>query len=146
MLGQSMFEVVLALFIITMIIVAIVILSTNSVSNSLFSRNKNQSSKYTQEAIEWVRSQRELNSADFGVYAGGGTYCLDNLSFNNTGVCSSIEKISGTVFTRQLTFTQSTVSTKSVVTAVVTTSWTDAKGYHESRSTTDFTDIREKQE
>ena len=38
--GQSMFEVVLALFIITLIIVAVVILSTTSISNSLFQEIK----------------------------------------------------------------------------------------------------------
>ncbi len=142
--GQSMFEVVLALFIITMIIVAVVILSTNAISNSLFSRSKNQGSRYTQEAIEWLRSQREVNYADFVVYTASGVYCLDTLTFNNPGSCGSTEYVSGTNLIRQVNFSQTIVAGKKIVNAVVTTSWIDSKGYHEARSVTDFSDIREK--
>jgi len=80
-----MFEVVLALFIITMIIVAVVILSTASISNSLFSRNKTLANKYSQEAIEWLRSQRESNSATFITSANTPIYCLNSLVFTNVG-------------------------------------------------------------
>lgn len=144
--GQSLFEVVLALFIITMIIVAVVVLSTNSIANSLFSRSKNQGSRYTQEAIEWLRSQRETNYADFVVYASSAVYCLDTLSFNNPGSCSSSEYISGTNLVRQLNFSQTLESGKKVTTATVIAYWNDSKGYHETRSVTDFTDIRQKEE
>jgi len=142
--GQSMFEVVLALFIITMIIVAVVILSTNSISNSLFSRSQNQGSRYSQEAVEWLRSQREQNSSDFVVFAATPTYCLDSLSFTNIGSCGSTEYITSTIFVRQLNFSQSISFGKRIVTATVVTYWQDAKGYHEARSVTEFSDIREK--
>lgn len=144
--GQSLFEVVLALFIITMIIVAVVILSTNAISNSLFSRSRNQGSRYTQEAIEWLRSQREKNSADFVVYASSAVYCLDTLSFNNPGTCGSSEFILNSNLVRQVNFSQELVSGKKITTAVVITYWNDSKGYHETRSVTDFSDIREKED
>lgn len=145
--GQSMFEVILALFIITMIIVAIVILSTNAISNSLFSRSKTQASRYSQEAIEWIRREREDDSAAFAVATSTTDYCLNTLSFANTGVCGSNEKISNTIFEREVNF-QTTivpvgVTNKTIITATVVTSWQDAKGYHEARSVTDFSDIRE---
>lgn len=141
-----MFEVVLALFIITMIIVAVVILSTNAISNSLFSRSKTQASRYSQEAIEWLRNEREINFSDFTLAANTNIYCLNANppNFTNTGTCSSVEKISpGTIFTRQLTLSKSISSGKTIINATVVTSWNDAKGYHEARAVTDFSDIRE---
>lgn len=146
--GQSMFEVVLALFIITMIVVAVVILSTNSVSNSVFSRSKTQAEKYSQEALEWLRSQRELSLANFNTYAATASYCLDSLSFLNTGICSSSEFINGTNFIRQVNFAMDVISVggidKQIINATVVTYWNDAKGYHEVRSVTEFSDPRER--
>ena len=144
--GQSMFEVVLALFIITMIIVAVVILSTNSISNSLFSRSKTQASRYSQEAVEWLRNERETNSEDFVIATNTAVYCLKSNppSFTETGACSSDEFITGTIFKRQVTFTTSDVFSKSIINATVVTSWNDPKGYHEARAVTEFSDIREK--
>lgn len=139
-----MFEVVLALFIITMIIVAVVILSTNSISNSLFSKNKTLAGRYSQEAVEWLRSERESNFNNFSAYADLPTYCLDSLSFLNTGLCSESETISDTVFERTLYFTKQVSSGKTIIDATVVTTWTDSKGVHSSRSVTSFNDIRER--
>lgn len=141
--GQSMFEVVLALFIITMIIVAVVILSTTSISNSLFSRNKTLANKYSQEAIEWLRSQRESNSANFIISANTINYCLDSLTFSKKRVCTNTEIITGTIFKRELTFSKSVISTKNIIDATIVTSWSDSKGLHQARAVTNFSDIRE---
>lgn len=145
-LGQSMFEVVLALFIITMIIVAVVILSTNAISNSLFSRNKTQASRYSQEAVEWLRNQRETDSEAFVAAAATQKYCLNSNppDFLNAGACSSNEIIPNTSFRRELTFETSLVGGKSIINAAIVTSWEDSRGYHEARAVTDFSDIREK--
>jgi Tfp pilus assembly protein PilV len=143
--GQSMFEVVIALLIISMIIVGVVSVSTTSLSNSVFSRNKNQAGKYSQEAIEWLRSQREQSSSTFATNVATANYCLQTLAWTNTGLCTSSEFIDGsTVFIREVTFSTSIVSTKTIVEASVVTYWNDAKGYHESKSVTNFGDIRER--
>ena len=141
--GQSMFEVVLALFIITMIIVAVVILSTNSISNSLFSRNKTLANRYSQEAIEWLRSEREANIALFKTRATG-VYCLQQpIDWLNTGSCGSTEVISAnSIFTRQVNFT--VITSPTIIKAEVVTSWSDSRGVHQAISTTEFSDIREK--
>lgn len=146
--GQSMFEVVLALFIITMIIIAVVILSTSSVSNALSSRRNTQAVKYTQEAIEWLRKEKIADISQFMVYANTTSYCLNSNppNFSNTGTCQSSELIEST-FKRDLSFSKSTIlvsgENKVIVSATVVTSWTDNDGYHEARSSTNFTDIRE---
>lgn len=134
--GQSMFEVVIALFIIAMVIVGIVSLSTVSLSNSLFSRNKTLAGKYSQEAIEWLRSQRETDFAAFKLNASG-TRCLNTLAFT-IPPCQPINSL----FKRQVTFTVTTNPT--VIKAEVVTSWDDSKGTHQSTAVTEFTDIREK--
>lgn len=135
--GQSLFEVLLALFIITLVIVAVVILSTVSISNSLFSKNKTLASKYTQEAVEWLRSEKEKDTSLFFTNSTG-TYCLDQLSFNNSGACGQLEIIPNTVFSREMEFNNS----GNIINVVVTTSWSDSKGIHQVSSATDFTDRR----
>ena len=142
--GQSLFEVVLALAVVTLITVAIVILSADSVRNSTFSKNKTLSSRYTQEAIEWLRNERDSDSSVFLTHVAVPTYCLDSLSWSNIGSCLSGEKVSGTTLTRQANFSSSVISGKNIVEAVVTVSWNDAQGYHEVRSTTNFSDTRQK--
>jgi len=142
--GQSMFEVVVALFIIAMIVVGIVSLSTTSLSNAVFSRNKNLAGKYSQEAVEWLRSQRERDLSLFLTNTNIPIYCMDTLAWSNTGVCGAAEFISGTIFKREATFTSSTVSLKRIIEVTVKTYWTDSKGYHEAKSVTNFSDIREK--
>lgn len=139
-----MFEVVIALFIISMIIIGIVSLSTISLSNSIFSRNKNLAGKYSQEAIEWLRSQREQDVSIFLTNIGTPTYCLQTLSWVNTGTCSSVEVIAGTIFRREVSFVTNTLSGKKITEANVITYWNDSKGYHEAKSVTNFNDIRQK--
>lgn len=142
--GQSLFEVVLALFVITMIIVGVVVVSTNSISNSLFSRNKTLAARYAQEGIEWLRLEKERDFSELSVIANNQTYCLDNLNFNNLGSCNGSEFIIDTEFEREVSFTKLSENSKTIIEATVITSWTDSKGYHESRSSTSFTDIRQR--
>lgn len=140
-----MFEVVLALFIMTLVIVAIVILSTNSVANSNFSRTKTLATRYTQEAVEWIRSEREKSYADFIVYSSSQFYCLDTLTFSNPGRCSSSSYIPQTELVREVEFTvDNDLNGKTIINATVITYWNDSKGYHETRSSTYFSDVRER--
>lgn len=142
--GQSMFEVVIALFIISMIVVGVVSLSTNSLSNTIFSRNKTLAGRYSQEAVEWLRSQREENVSLFLTNVATPTYCLQTLVWTNVGACNGTELIPGTIFTREVSFSSSSVSGKNIIEVDITTSWNDSKGYHETKSITNFSDIREK--
>jgi Tfp pilus assembly protein PilV len=152
-LGQSMFEVVLAIAVISLIVVGVVVLSTNAVRNTSFSRNQTQASRYAQEALEWLRNQRNIDAAGFRSKVNATpNYCLDTLpsiaSLNNTGVCGTNEFISGTIFRRQVTFSSTTqLNTKGesvvIINAAVTAIWSDSQGSHQVRSSTDLTDLRE---
>lgn len=136
--GQSMFEVVVAIFIIAMVTISVVSISTASLSNSIFSKNKTLANKYSQEALEWIRSQREQNFATFKTQAVG-TKCMDTLALT-AQPCQFINNI----FKREVTFSTSSVSGKNILQVDVKTYWNDSKGYHESKYVTNFSDIREK--
>ena len=142
--GQSLFEVVLALGVITLITVGMVILATNSIKNATFSKNKNIATKYAQEAIEWLRSVRDTNPSLFIANSITASYCLDTLSWANTGSCGSSEYLGGTIYLRQVNFSSSVVSGKNLVEAEVVVSWSDPSGSHSVKSTTSFADYREK--
>jgi len=137
--GQSLFEVILALAVVALILITVVSLAAFSVRNSSYSKNKTIAESYVQQAVEWLRGQRDTNSAFFSK---NGNYCLNNLSFAITRKCSDSEKIADTIFKRDLTISKSDVSSKTVLKTEVTVSWSDGQGIHEARSITYFSDWR----
>lgn len=138
--GQSLFEVVLSLAVVTLIIVALVALTSTSIRNANFSRNKSLATRFTQEAIEWLRGERD---GDWDAFATRALtpWCLKSLDWNDAkvGGCGSTDLISGTIFSREVTF--------SIIDAVnidteVKVYWQDAQGLHEVKTVTTFTDWR----
>src|SRR3989304_1422306 len=93
--GQSMFELLVAVFVIALTLTALVGLVSTSISNTNFSRERTLASKYTQEAVEWLRQERDISWAAFITQAG--VRCLGSLSWSSG--CA----ISGTAFSRQVT-------------------------------------------
>jgi len=148
--GQSMFEVLVAIFIITLITVGVIVVSTTSVANSTFSRNSTLAGRYAQEAIEWLRDEEATNTTLFKTTrVSQSRYCLDSLAWGNINACSANELINDTtgadtVFGREVVLTSSQISGKNIIQAVVDVYWTDSKGTHHVSSTTNFSDIREK--
>jgi Tfp pilus assembly protein PilV len=140
-MGQSLFEVLLALAVITLTVVGIASLSTYAVSNTTYSRNKNQATRYAQEGIEWVRSERDSNITNFLSNASG-TWCLSSLTWSSShSICTS-QVIANTQFTRNLIFSTVTKDGKQVKQAEVKVSWSDSKSTREVSSTTYFSDWR----
>lgn len=141
--GQSLFEVVLALALSTIIIVALVSLVSNSIRNAGYSRNKTYATRYTQEATEWLRGQRD---ADWDLFTTNylfcptppQTQCLETLAWGNCGICSDTEFIES-LFKREVSFTDIAADS---VTVEVKTYWVDSQGTHEVRSSTILTDWR----
>lgn len=141
--GQSLFEVVLALALATLIIVALVSLVSNSIRNSSYARNKTYATRYTQEAFEWLRGERD---GDWDIFSTNYLFCptpphvqcLDTLAWGDCGTCSDTEFI-GDLFKREVSFTDIEADS---VTVEVKTYWIDAQGTHEARSSTILTDWR----
>jgi Tfp pilus assembly protein PilV len=147
--GQSLFEVVVAVAISALIIVAIVSLAINSIQNSDYSRNKTLASTYSQQATEWLRGQRDSGPDAFfsthTIVPAPGGYCLPALTWTQLVADTVHEcnaKIPGTVFTRWVTFNRNVQNGKMVVETDVTVSWSDSQGVHEITDATNLSDSR----
>lgn len=139
--GQSLFEVVISLAVITLIIVSLVILATNSIRNTSFSKNKTLSTRYVQELDEWLRSERDVDWDIFATRALTARYCLQTLSWDTAIIdgCGDTEVVADTVLHRELFFT---IVDPANIEIQVVVYWTDANGTHEVRSITNLTDWR----
>ncbi|HCM37051.1 MAG: hypothetical protein UV61_C0030G0004 [Candidatus Gottesmanbacteria bacterium GW2011_GWB1_43_11] len=120
--GQSLLEAVIAIGISTMVLVSLITAVRFALANAQYTRNKTQATKYTQEAVEWLRSQRDLDWATFYTYAQGSQFCLNDLvvaSLTSQVACASGINITGTIFTRSATLTASGAD-KVLVNVIVT--------------------------
>ena len=131
--GQSLFEIILALAITTLIIVAIVALTSTSIRNTTFSKNKTLASRYSQEATEWLRGERDTDFSVFETRALTSLYCLPALSWGSAtiGACASGQEIANTPFRREISFTSSVISGKTLIQVSIRVYWSDAQGLHE---------------
>lgn len=140
--GQSLFELVIAIGVTGLVLVAIMSLSVKSLANATYSKNKTLATRHTQEAMEWLRAQRDTGWEIFLATARtSSSFCLSNLNFDSAGSCSESQVIPGTIFVRQVDFVCSPGGvTPEKVEASVITSWTSSLDRtHESRATTVFT-------
>lgn len=142
--GQSLFEAIVALAISALIIVAVVSLVSNSIRNSSFSRNKTLASRYAEQATEWLRGQRDADITTFSNHALTPNWCINNLSWTQSGHCGGSDFITNTIFGREVSFVINSIGGKDVIEADVIVFWTDSQGYHEVRSATNFADWRQR--
>ena len=147
--GQSLFELVVAVGLIGLVLVALVGLTTKSLSSSTYSKNKSLAARHTQEALEWLRGLRDQDWTTFFNYDvanGTGTYyCLSALTspLATRRNCNPNEYVTGTIFVREA-YLESLAGSPETVEATVTTRWTDSAGVHLSESKTSFTNWRKK--
>ncbi len=125
--GQSIFEVVVAVGLISLVLITLVSMASLSIVASTFSRNQTEASRFTQQAAEWLRSEKDSGWINFKSHAASLTWCIDSLYWVKPGPCSSSDFVSGTVFKRSLKFT---VNADGSIQTDVNTSWIDAKGTH----------------
>ena len=142
--GQSLFEVVLALGVITAITVGIVALAASIIRNAGFSKNKTLAGRYSQEAVEWLRKERDNNFTLFSQNTQTPLWCFSSLSWSSVGACGSGSPILGTILFRDVTFSDGSTSTKTIINASVRVYWTDSLGSHEVRNATSFSDWRQR--
>jgi Tfp pilus assembly protein PilV len=145
--GQSLFELVVAVAVCALIIIAVVSLTVNSIANSNFSRNKALAATYAQQATEWLRGQRDSNTDIFISNAENmsiNPMCLNDLTSWSLAPCTAGSTIAGTPFTRQVTFTVSSPGGKNIVETDVAVTWSDSQGIHEVINATNFADLRQR--
>ena len=148
--GQSLFELVLAIGISSIMIVVIVSLVNNALQGANFAKSQTLAIRYAESASEWLRAQRDADIVTFLTHATG-TWCLKddpltNTSWNQHNSCATTDVISGSSFVRQVVFTVTTPapSLKTLVLANTTVTWTDSKGTHTITNATQFTDWRQR--
>lgn len=143
--GQTLFELVIALGVGTLIVTSIVALVTASLRNSNFAKNKTEANKYTQEALEWLRSEKERDWAGFWARSANPSFwCLVTPSWpGSQGQCSGSQYITGTSFIRQVNLDQDQIDTDGngtkdtdIVITTVTVSWDEGGRTHKSEATT----------
>jgi hypothetical protein len=141
--GQSIFEVVLALGLITLVIVAIVAVAGISIKNSSFSRNSTLATRNSEATLEWLRGQRDEDWDDFYVRAVSLKWCLPNLTWEGSkiGECEDSDYIEDTILKREIDFVVDPLDSTNIETSVKIY-WIDAGGYHEVNSVTNFSDWR----
>lgn len=132
--GQSLFEVVFAVGIMAIILVAVVALAAKSVKNSDLSGANASATKYAQGAVEWIRSQRDANWTNLTSHVG--TNCLVGNPLSGWGGALPCPITGDTTFRRRAILTSINPST---IDAAVEVSWTDSSGIHTVRSVTRFT-------
>ena len=133
-LGQVLIELLIALGVAVMAIVALVQVTTKSLSNAGFSKSKSGATAYAVAAAEWLRNQRASLGWDTFSSKAGQTYCLNNLNWNSPGPCGTAQ-IGTTGFSREATL--NTVSTKQVE-ATVIVKWREGTREVSSNHTTVF--------
>lgn len=138
--GISIFEMIMAIAISAIVLTGIITLTSKTVSTSSFSKNKALANGYANEAMEFIRKEKEFEG--WAVFKTEITlpdpdvWCLIDLTFSSPtiiGECPLDEtgNIPGTIFKRTLTLTA--VSDNSID-FNIRVSWSDEKGTHDTHT------------
>ena len=77
-IGQTLIEVIVALSVVLLILAAIAVAVTTSVSNSTYLKNHNLASKHAQDGMEYIRHLYENQENFFEAYPEGAEYFMDD--------------------------------------------------------------------
>lgn len=139
--GQSLIELLVALTLIMVVIVAVVGLAAISIKTSYFAKRETTAKRYAEEAMEWLREQKKNDWAIFlftKSTTAGQTYCFNSspvTSWPLAGACSNAN-LDG-IYKREATLLRSSDNKNVSVTVVV--SWADSSGEHKTTLVSAFT-------
>ncbi|MBI2613177.1 MAG: hypothetical protein HYW62_00145 [Candidatus Levybacteria bacterium] len=109
--GQTLLEILLAFSVSILVLSAIIVGITTSLSNTQYTKNQNLANSYAQEGMAIVRQIRDSGWATFTSYASNTAYCLGpspiglvplTLPALNCGVQSPVP--AGGIFSREVKF------------------------------------------
>ncbi|MDD3679640.1 MAG: hypothetical protein PHX72_02205 [Candidatus Shapirobacteria bacterium] len=135
--GQSLVEVVVAVSITALIIVALLIGAVIGIRNVQFSRNQSQAMELNREVAEWLRTEKKIGWSQLfsNGSPSGESYCFNFLNFNNQGNCTESELIDEK-FVREGVLRQEDEDKLEIT---VITSWRDPAGQHSETISTYLT-------
>lgn len=126
--GQTLVELLVALGIAAVVVVAMIALASTSLANITFSRLQGESSRLARGTMEWLRSERDTDWNTFATHAG--TWCMPTLSWTIGTACTSGNPIPDTTLFREVVLSQISADE---IEASARVYWTDSKGTHETR-------------
>ncbi len=128
--GQMLVELVLAIAVAILVLVALVQVTTRSIFSTRFARKQTKAVTVGTQGVEWLREQRNIDWNAF--YTKSGSYCLQTLAWSPPVPCPPV---TGTVFTRTLVITPAGGNN---VTAVVTVKWDEGSKTYTANQTAVF--------
>ena len=131
--GQSLIELLVALTLIMLVVVAVVGLAAVSIKTSYFAKRETTAKRYAEEAMEWLREQKKSNWTDFLFAKSGNTYCFNSSPID--GWSSNCDATLDGIYKREVTLSSSSDN----VTVTVVVSWSDSSGTHETKLVSVFT-------
>lgn len=140
--GQTLFELIIALAVAVLIITGIIKIVTLSVRNAAFAKNQAEATRFSQEALEWIRSERDRSWTTFQTRSNQ-IWCLTTVAWQKSAPCAQGDEIADTNILREADL--SSLSDRSIE-VVVRAWWEDAAGVHEARTGTILTDWRQSSE
>src|SRR4030042_3024845 len=81
--GQSMVEILIAMTVVTIVMVAMVSRAVEAVKSAQFARNKSLATRYAQEGVEWMRSERDQSWSEMAALLTDGVleeYCVPDVT------------------------------------------------------------------
>lgn len=118
--GQSVIEVVVALSLVAIVILALVKVTISSIQNSSFARDQQTAIQYAQEGIENARRLKEQNEIEFWGKSGSEEETINK-------------------FERTITYTPVTGEENQKMEIQVVVTWENTKGTHQSDLSTYLT-------
>jgi len=118
--GQSVIEVVVALSLVAIVILALVRVTISSIQNSSFARDQQTATQYAQEGIENARRLKEQNEIEFWGKSGSEEETINK-------------------FERTITYTPVTGEENQKMEIQVVVTWENTKGTHQSDLSTYLT-------
>jgi len=126
--GQSIVEVLFAIGVVSICLLALIVVITAAVSNTRFSKSYNLATKYANEGVEMARKERDRNNwTDFIAAYQNDVGLDDSLTWGDCG-SANVDSI----YERCINFFQA----GEVVTVTATVSWTDSGKDHSVVATT----------
>lgn len=133
--GQTLIELIMALGAGVLIVIAIIGGVVAAGKNSQFAKNQSLATRYAQEGVELIRSQRDKLgwSTLYADYSGKPQCIAGGGIFSDKG--NSCGNNVATIFSRDATFIDDT-GNGTKLSISVTVSWQDSSGTHQSTQTT----------
>jgi Tfp pilus assembly protein PilV len=135
-LGQSIFEVIIAIGVIAVVLVTLVSLMVTAQRNTNIAKDRSEASRLAQELTEWLRGQRDASWGNFYTQAGTSPFCFNTLDWTHGGTCGDYLN---SRFRREASFVRVDPNR---VTVTIRVSWSDSAGTHDSQTQTIFTNWR----